>query len=479
MKMLNFAFSELLRFPVIRLCSVDQDSLFESVEGEPVTCSEKVPRQARAGSKFRGPVEDSLFPEVLGARVPEGHLVREIARMLSEMDLDFLTRMYSHRGGVPYQPHNLLGVVLYGMTRGHRTGRELEQECIFDDRYRFLMGGQTPDDRTFDRFIERIEPYLEKHLQKILSAARGRGMAKGNEVAIDGCKVPGSSSWWKHRADSQEKPSDPDARLMNSHGRRMVGYNALAAVDTADGLIVGAELVNDQNDFHAAPVAVKAVGSQLGELPAVAIADSGFESPAGIAAVEDMGVDTVFACRDNLPECLVQNEDGHVVCPVGRVLVKRPTTKTQSDGRVYDVYRPEKGCRGCPLTKTCPFKGKSVEVPVGDDPAARFRNRERVFSQAYDGSMTRRRGAETPFAFLRRHDRFERFRGRCLKMARAEYFLWVASYNLRKILRRALEGFGHIFGAVLAAEWAKTRRWPAYKMQMPSVALKLAHPASL
>jgi hypothetical protein len=340
----------------------------------------------------------------------------------------------------------MLAVVLYGMSCGQRTGRDLEESCRYDERFKFLIGGHTPDDRTFDRFIERVGPHIEELSRSVMALARSHGLAKANEVAIDGCKLAGSSSWWKHAQKSDTAPSDPDARLMNSHGRKMVGYNALTAIDTTDGLIVGAALVNDQNDWYAGPVIVQAVRSQLGEYPAVVIADSGFESPDGICGVENLGVDTVFAVRDNgLPECLSQDHDGRLTCQAGKILVKRPNPHQMADGRVCDTYRPEGGCRGCVLKTQCAFFKKKLEVPEGADPAARFRNRDRMRSATYHGAMKRRQRVETPNAFLKRHDRFERLRGRSLGKATTELLLWAASYNLRKILRWDLRTLLRLF----------------------------------
>jgi len=338
----------------------------------------------------------------------------------------------------------------------------LEEACLYDDRYRFLARGHRPDDRTWDRFVERIAPRLDELLREVLREARRHGLARGDEVALDGTKVAGSSSWWKHRKGSAESPSDPDARLMNSHGRKTVGYNVLTGVDTADGLIVGVEVVTDANDFHAAPVLMDAISTQLGELPAAAVADAGFETPASIRALEDRGVDTVFAADETLPEGPEEDDDGRLVCPVGKVLVRTGQTAKAKDGtRLYDTYRPEGGCRGCPLKANCPFFGKALEVPAGADPGARIRNRGRIRSAAYQGAMARRRSVETPYAFLQRHDRFERIRGRNLSRARAEIRLWVASYNLRKILRALAALFALLerrFSSFPNA-WALQRLW--------------------
>lgn len=435
-----------------------QEALFELPECSSELAVGRLKAHVRNGAKFRDPLEFDLHPEVPGSSVPHNHLVRQIAWVIARLDLGWLRQMYAHRGGVAYQPEQMLGSVLYGMTCGVRTGKQLQESCLYDERFKFLMGAHKPDDRTFERFIERVGPDLQELLAEVLYLARRHSMARANEVAIDGCKVAGSSSYWNYAEKSDRPPSDSDAKLMKSHGRSMVGYNALAAVDTEDGLIVGAELITDQNDWKAAPIIVEAVRNQLGEYPAVAIADSGFESPDGICGVEDLGVDTVFAPREMGPgQCLELNEDGYVVCPVGKVLLKRPHSRALADGRIYDTYRPEGGCRGCPLKATCAFFKKKLEVPQGADPAARYRNRARARSAAYQGAMKRRQRVETPFAFLKRHDRFERLRGRNLRRARAEYFLWVVSYNLRKILRKLSEGAKASLGsfAVLLKCWTR------------------------
>jgi transposase len=391
-----------------------------------------------------------LFPALPGSNVPTGHPARRLKDALDAMDLSFLRRRYSHRGGYPYDPLPMLAAVLYGMTMGIRTGRDLEEACRYDDRYKLLAGGHTPDDRTFDRFIEQVGPSLDELLSEVLVLARKHGMGRGNEVAVDGCKVPCSASWWKYGNGSSETPSDPDARLMNSHGRRMVGYNALTAVDTADGLIVGAEVVNDQNDFHAMAPVLEAVLKQLGEAPAAALADSGFDTPSSIQVLENAGVDSVIAARDALYDCFSEDEEGDWACPAGKKLVRKGTGYKSGSLTAYDRYGPEGGCRNCPFKANCPFFKKYLHIPEGTDVGARFRNQARVQSATYHRATVRRRRVETPFAFLRRHDRFERFRGRSLTKAKAEFRLWVASYNLRKIFKAFKNALNLLFALMSA-----------------------------
>src|SRR5205085_4073890 len=145
-----------------------------------------------------------------------------------------------------YHPLNLLAVMIYGMMDGALSCEKLEERCIYDARYRFLMGGLTPDYRTFSRFRERIDPCIDGVFHDLSKALRGQQKNSGCEVIIDGSKVASNVSWWKYCKGSEEDPPDADARLQNSHGRKMVGYNAQVVVDATDTIIVAADVVSDQ-----------------------------------------------------------------------------------------------------------------------------------------------------------------------------------------------------------------------------------------
>src|ERR1035438_4273203 len=390
-------------------------------------------RRERAGVKFREPMEFELFPRHVEECIPEGHVARTMKVAVEEMDLGQLKRTYSHKGGYPYDPRLLLATVLFGMTDGVREATELQEHCLYDARYRFLMGGHTPDDRTFGRFLDRVEPFLSDLLGQILGKAKVKGKVKTNEVIIDGSKVPCSASSWNYSKESEQAPSDPDARMMNSHGRYLVGYNAQIAIDSSSGVIVGADVSCDANDWHAGVDLMLCVKEQLGELPCSVIADSGYETSGTIQAIGEMGVDTVINSRADLRAELSLNSEFELVCPAGKPIVG--TNSGSGRGMPYFRFRPKGGCRGCPLAAQCAFKDKSTWLLRQDDPAAKYLNKARVESEAYRGAMLRRRAVERPFASLKRHDKFGRFLRRGLSKVRAEFLLWVISYDIRKLAR--------------------------------------------
>jgi hypothetical protein len=234
---------------------------------------------------------------------------------------------------------------------------------------------------------------------------------------------------------------------MVSHGRRYLGYNAQTAVDVGTGLVVGAEVVQDQADWHAMPKVIEAMEAQLGGSPAHALADQGYESPSTIRYLEDKGIDSVIQPSSDLPECLGENGEGELVCPAGRPFeLRHKATKRKT---VYDVYRPVGGCRNCPLKDGCAFRGKRLDTPEGTDPGARFRNRDRYLSGTHEGAMRKRRLAELPFAALRVRTRFGRFERRGLANVRAEFLLWTIAYNMELILR-GLHWVGPAFPRLLS-----------------------------
>jgi transposase len=378
--------------------------------------------------------------------IPEDHLARKIRAGLCAMDLSYLEALYPDCGGVPFDPQDYLGPMLFGMKEGVRSGEALEKACRYDVRYRYLAGGQIPDARSFQRARKRFGSVLGTLHGSVLKKARQLKRVHGAEVAVDGTKVAGNTSAWKFKQTGCR--SDPDARSMDSHGRKCQGYNVQFAVDTLAPaqLILGCDVIQDQNDLHAMPMVMDALKEQFGELPVQVVADKGYETAQTIQDLEDRGVESLICPSSDMYESLKENADGELVCPAGKPMVfKRTASGKESRGtsiRVYDAYGPEGGCGGCPLRASCAFAGKELKVPAQTDPGARFRNRQRIRSDGGTGAMIRRRLAEIPFALLKRHTRFDRFLTRGLENVRAEMLLWVISYNLCKLL----EGLKRLLG---------------------------------
>jgi transposase len=411
-------------------------------EGCATGCSPVVrKRHVRHQVLFRRAPDPAFALFDYSLEIPEGHLVRRMRDFLCALDLEVLESDYTDCGGVGYDPRDILGPILLGLKEGVRSGAALEQACRYDVRYRFLAGGHTPDRRTFQRLRKRFQPHLNSLQSSVIQKARRGKRGLGKEIAVDGTKMPGNSSAWKSK--DGESPSDPDVRVMESHGRKCLGYNVQIALDTTgpERFILGCQVIQDQNDTHAMPKILQATREQLGDLPVQVLADKGYESPQSIAHLEDQGIECLICPSEHMHEALRENAEGVLVCPAGKPMVYTKTrsgkeSKGKGATRSYDVYRPEGGCAGCPLRESCTFHGKELQVQPGTEAGIRFRNRDRFISQGGAGALIRRRMVELPFALMKRHTRFDRFQTRGLDNVQAELLLWVLSYNIFRLLKR-------------------------------------------
>lgn len=145
--------------------------------------------------------------------IPE--MVKGLKRILASLDLSALESSYDDTGGFAYPPRLMLAILLLGLIDGERSSRKLQEHFRYDVRYRYLMEGLEPDDRTIGRFRERLEGVLDKLFTQVLDLARKEGLVKMQVVVLDGTKVTGSLSQWRRvlvqakqtdATEAQEKP---------------------------------------------------------------------------------------------------------------------------------------------------------------------------------------------------------------------------------------------------------------------------------
>src|SRR4030042_376107 len=84
----------------------------------------------------------------LGDCVPPNHLARFVVDTISQLDLSAIYGRYGLRGGEPYAPEVLLGLLFYGYATGVFSARKMEQGPYEAIPFRFIAGGLHPDDDT-------------------------------------------------------------------------------------------------------------------------------------------------------------------------------------------------------------------------------------------------------------------------------------------------------------------------------------------
>jgi hypothetical protein len=118
--------------------------------------------------------------------------------------------------------------LLYAYTKGQRSSRVIERECVEDVAYRVIAANRVPDHTTVARFRQRHEAALAGLFGEVLGLCAEAGLAKVGVIAIDGTKVHANASRHSNRdyeqiardilAEADAVDSEEDERYGDARG---------------------------------------------------------------------------------------------------------------------------------------------------------------------------------------------------------------------------------------------------------------------
>ncbi|MBA2708516.1 MAG: IS1182 family transposase [Gemmatimonadaceae bacterium] len=241
--------------------------------------------------------------------------------------------------------------------------------------------------------------------------------------------------------------NEPEARVMKlAAGGTRLGYNAQIVADAEHGLIVAEAVSNAPYDQGQMMPMMDLVEEEFGTLASETVADGGYNTVETLVQAEDQGRSITLATGANDPEAHA-HEPFHAthfkydatenvyICPQKQRL-EYSGQKKKDTGRSVEIYR-------CAVSATCPVasectespKGRSIERSEHQDLVRQHRDkRESVEGKA--NLKKRSELAERPFADIKWHMGFVRFRGGGLLNAAAEWTWNCLTFNLRILLRR-------------------------------------------
>ena len=422
----------------------------------------------RCSQVFRRVPEQELFPLDIERKLRPDDIARQVKAGLAALDLGVLRGLYEDHGGVAYDPETMLSIVFLAWVQGIRSARDIADRCEMDIRFMYVSGGSEPDFRSVVRFLHRVAPLLEELQRQFAEACISLGFLVPRRVAVDGTKLRSAASqaarWLKDpEAEALEElgfevpgSTDPDARVVKGRGGRVLGYNALAAVDCDTGLVLACEVSQSSSDRGELSGMAESLVDQCGKaLEGVElVADSGFDSYEGLQRCEDLGMDAVVPPQDDSALFWTVVSENEVVCPMGEGPAAISTSMIH--GRKYTTYAVE-SCPSCRFYGICCSspRGRSLKAPVGCDPANRVIQAHRARSPDGREAMRERMATVEPFfGMMKWNQGMGRLHYRGLGGACMELRLTALARNVR-ILGRALAAlhravfrlFGRIFGA--------------------------------
>lgn len=142
----------------------------------------------------------ALFAPTLDSVISEDDPVRLFEEVLAAVDWSQWEAQYHGARGQPaIHPRHVAAALLYGLCRGIRSSRKLEEACCYRLDYIWLLEGRQIDHTTFAKFRIKFAVPLKDLFKQIARIAIRLGLIRLGEVAFDGTRVKANNSRYATR----------------------------------------------------------------------------------------------------------------------------------------------------------------------------------------------------------------------------------------------------------------------------------------
>jgi transposase len=176
----------------------------------------------------------------LGDCVPPEHLARFVVDTISQLDLSSIYGRYGARGGEPYAPEILFGLLFYGYATGVFSSRKIERATYESAPFRFIAGDLHPDHDTLANFRRTFLSELKGLSVQVLLLAQVMGVLQLGRISLDGSKIHADAS--KSKAISYQRLEELERRLAAEIEELFALGERAEQGELPDGLVVGDEV---------------------------------------------------------------------------------------------------------------------------------------------------------------------------------------------------------------------------------------------
>ena len=176
--------------------------------------------------------------------LPPNHLARFVADVIAQLDVSSLYAHYGTRGGEPFAPEILLGLLFYGYATGVFSSRLIEQATYESLPFRFLAGDLHPDHDTIANFRKTFLPELKELFVQVLLLAQATGVLKLGNISLDGSKVHADAS--KSHAVSYQRLLELEHQLRAEVDELFALSEQAEQMSLPEGLILADEIARRQ-----------------------------------------------------------------------------------------------------------------------------------------------------------------------------------------------------------------------------------------
>jgi transposase len=228
--------------------------------------------------------------------------------------------------------------------------------------------------------------------------------------------------------------TDLDSRVMKTGSGNRPAFNAQAAVDDAHGVIVAAAITQDSTDGAQLPQMVPEIARNTGFEPACVTADTGFNTPETLEAMEEQEIDAYIAqyskrpSREGFAYDADTDEITHTDPQTGNKMILKFYRMRKHSNKTYRVYRDAKN-------------KKDMYFTLRPDKELEQEARMRAKLQTAAGKAIYKKRQETVepvFGHIKSRLGLRRFILRGKSGATVEFLLACSAHNILKIACSAL-----------------------------------------
>ncbi len=240
--------------------------------------------------------------------------------------------------------------------------------------------------------------------------------------------------------------TDPDALVVKTPRGKRLAYNAQLVVDAEHQMAVAGEVLTMEADSHALPEMLDRIKETIGTYARETLTDKGYFSGKALQAAQERGCSVIVPLPKNvirgkqdefLPKTAFTYDEAkdQYFCPYGGILTWEHHGWDKRRGYRAQTYRCRRA-RSCTHRFRCSRdpRGRSVKRTPFD--ALLEAQRQKQQDPEVQAWIKKRRVlVEPPFGMMKRNMGWYRFTVRGLRKVRAQWFLILAAYNMKKMHR--------------------------------------------
>ncbi|MCK4527361.1 IS1182 family transposase [candidate division WOR-3 bacterium] len=459
-----------------------------------------------------------LFPPRLEDLLPSDHPARFIREFVDSINLDELgfKRRKSEEGRPNYSAELLTKVWLYGYFISIRSSRKLEQACMDNIGMLWLTGMNYPDHNTLWRFYRDNREAIKQLFKKVGRIAMEGGLIGLVLNAIDGTKITADVSrkntlskedleelakkledsveeviseieskegegegeyrlpksladkdnlkeFVKERLERLEEEgrkyinlTDKDSRMIKNGKVKEFCYNAQATVDSKHGLIVGADVIEEESDNHQLVNRIEEVKETVGREADENLLDGGYFSGEELNRAEEKGYnvlinipknDSTSNNKYNKSNFTYDEKKDVYICPKERELHFERENRRKDKDYLIRVYHCD-GYKECPYRWECSEnkRGRTIDRTSYDSAIRRQREKQKDANKV-ELLKKRKEIVEPIFGYIKAIFGFRRWTVRGIEGVRAQWYMICTAVNLRKMYKEWSKGSFKLLGA--------------------------------